>query len=113
MWKAVATGCLLGLTIVTGCTSPRRGEPMVGSLPTNSPDVVRGQQVFMTHCHQCHPGGEGGLAPAINDKPLPGFLIKFQVRKGIGAMPAFSSAEIVPEELSDLIAYLKALRRRG
>jgi len=27
------------------------------------------------------------------------FLIQFQVRNGIGAMPAFSSAEISPDEL--------------
>lgn len=35
----------------------------------------------------------------INNKPLPGFLIKFQVRNGLGAMPAFSKEHVSPEEL--------------
>jgi mono/diheme cytochrome c family protein len=109
MRTAVATSLLVLLT-VSGCSSPRRGEPIVGGAPPLDAQIVRGERVFMAHCHQCHPGGEGGLAPAINDKPLPGFLIKFQVRQGIGAMPAFSSEEIRPEELNDLVAYLKALR---
>jgi mono/diheme cytochrome c family protein len=67
----------------------------------------------MANCHQCHPGGEAGLGPAINDKPLPGFLIRLQVRNGLGAMPAFSAQEISPDDLDDLIAHLKALRQHG
>lgn len=69
--------------------------------------------MFMTHCNPCHPGGEAGLGPAINNKPLPGFLIKFQVRRGLGAMPSFSEHHIKDQELNDLIAYIKALRRHG
>jgi len=53
----------------------------------------------------------GSLAPAINNKPLPGFLMKFQVRHGIGAMPAFSKRELPPDELDAVVKYLKALRR--
>jgi mono/diheme cytochrome c family protein len=53
------------------------------------------------------------LGPAINDKPLPGFLVRLQVRSGLGAMPAFSEQDISPEELHDLVLYLKALRRHG
>jgi mono/diheme cytochrome c family protein len=37
-------------------------------------------------------------------------LIRFQVRHGLGAMPAFSEKEIGDRELDDLVAYLKALR---
>ena len=81
-----------------GC-SARRGEPFLGALRISEPGIARGQQVFYRDCHQCHPGGEAGLGPAINNKPLPGFLIKFQVRNGLGAMPAFSQNEISPEEL--------------
>jgi mono/diheme cytochrome c family protein len=113
MWRVVVPGVLLGLVAVAGCSSPRRGEPVAGGAEPGAPAVVRGERVFMTHCYQCHPGGEAGLAPAINNKPLPGFLIKFQVRQGIGAMPAFSSREIPSDELNDLVAYLRALRRHG
>jgi mono/diheme cytochrome c family protein len=67
----------------------------------------------MTSCHQCHPGGMAGLGPAINNKPLPGFLIKMQSRAGLGAMPGFSSSELSEEELDAVVAYLKALRKHG
>ncbi|MDC4226474.1 MAG: cytochrome c [Candidatus Manganitrophus sp.] len=57
------------------------------------------------------PEGEAGLGPALNNKPLPGWMIRFQVRHGLGAMPAFSEKEISDRELDDLvIAYLKAFR---
>ena len=61
----------------------------------------------MTSCHQCHPGGKAGLGPAINNKPLPGFMIKLQSRAGVGAMPGFSSSELSDEELNAIVAYLK------
>jgi mono/diheme cytochrome c family protein len=48
----------------------------------------------MINCHQCHPGGGGGLAPSINDKPLPEGLIKTQIRQGLGAMPAFTEKHL-------------------
>ena len=66
----------------------------------------------MAHCHQCHPGGAAGLAPSINDKPLPGFLMRFQVRHGLGAMPSFDEQVIPEPELDALIAYLLELRRQ-
>ena len=53
------------------------------------------------------------MGPALNDKPLPRFLIHLQVRNGLGTMPSFSPDEIDDGELHDLIAYLKALRRHG
>jgi mono/diheme cytochrome c family protein len=114
MAKGLLLSALLGLVLsAAGCGPARRGEPIIGAAAPDAPGAARGEQVFMAHCHQCHPGGEGGLAPALNDKPLPGFLIKFQVRNGIGAMPAFSESEIPPAELDALIAYLKLLRQRG
>jgi mono/diheme cytochrome c family protein len=61
--------------------------------------LIAGQQVFLTHCHQCHPGGEAGLGPALNNRPLPDFLTRMQVRGGIGVMPGFSEEEI--EEVRD------------
>jgi mono/diheme cytochrome c family protein len=69
-----------------------------------------GRRVFMNRCHQCHPGGEGGLGPAINNKPLPGFLIHFQIRHGLGAMPSFPPDKISEEEIHSVIAYLNSVR---
>ena len=107
---------VLTSAVASAACSARRGEPFYGPLPISSPEVANGQQVFMRECHQCHPGGEAGLGPAINNKPLPGFLMAFQVRQGFGAMPAFSENDISSEELDNLIRFLKELRnhrRRG
>lgn len=108
----VLTGLIAVTMLLTaGCGTARRGALYGGPLEIESPQVRKGQQVFMRHCHQCHPGGTAGVGPALNNKPLPGFLIKFQVRHGLGAMPAFSEEHISSEELDALVAYLKALRR--
>jgi mono/diheme cytochrome c family protein len=75
--------------------------------------IDRGALSFDRHCSACHPGGEAGLGPALNNKPLPGFLIRFQVRHGLGAMPKFPERLIPGPELDDLVHYVKALRRHG
>ena len=77
------------------------------------PATRQGRLVFHQHCHQCHPGGEGGLGPALNNKPAPVWLMKTQVRLGLGAMTGFGEKEIPPEELDDLMAYVIALRHSG
>jgi mono/diheme cytochrome c family protein len=94
-----------------GCGSVRRGEPFTGVREWKDPEIRRGEVQFATHCYQCHPGGEGGLGPGLNDKPAPGWLMKTQVRTGLGAMPSFPKEVISSEELDDLVAYLLAVRR--
>jgi mono/diheme cytochrome c family protein len=104
----------LGLiAFLTGCGSSKRGEPAAGPLDLASAQLIEGRKAFHHHCHECHPGGEAGLGPALNNKPLPGFLIRLQVRKGFGAMPGFSREHLSDRELDDLIAFLKKLRRSG
>jgi mono/diheme cytochrome c family protein len=112
MNRYVSISALILVVAVAAC-SARRGEPLYGPLRITSAAVENGQQVFMRECHQCHPGGEAGLGPSINDKPLPGFLMKLQVRRGIGAMPAFSQEEITPQELDNLVQFLKELRHHS
>jgi mono/diheme cytochrome c family protein len=103
--------CFLGLVaaslIVSGCQSARRGEPLTGHTLAQS---EQGRRVFFQNCHQCHPNGDAGLGPALNNKPAPRFLIKTQVRAGLGTMPSFSRDKLTPEELDQLVDYLKALR---
>jgi mono/diheme cytochrome c family protein len=98
--------------LLSSCGSARRGEPFTGPLLMSN-DALAGRQVFMANCHQCHPGGEAGLGPAINNKPLPKFLVQVQVRNGIGAMPAFSEQDITDDALDDLLIYLEGLRQHG
>jgi mono/diheme cytochrome c family protein len=103
--------CLFGLAVLAACHSERRGEPITGMVSLANDKLKRGRLVFMKQCHQCHPTGEGGLGPALNDKPAPRFLLKTQVRTGIGTMPAFGKEKISPEELDALVDYILALRR--
>jgi mono/diheme cytochrome c family protein len=62
----------------------------------------------MAHCQKCHPGGEGGLGPALNSNPAPQFIYRFQMRHGLGVMPAFKKDEISKRDLKDISKYLKA-----
>ena len=77
------------------------------------PMTIAGRRSLSNRMLRCHPKGEAGLGPAVNDKPLPAWLIRFQVRNGLGAMPSFAVRQISPAELDDLVAYLEALRTHG
>jgi len=103
--------CLLPFAFSLACSSSRREEPLSGPLPLSDPKLVAGRQIFMANCYECHPGGSAGLGPSLNDKPLPAFAIRTQVRKGFGAMPAFDDTKIPQPDLDNLVAYLQMLRQ--
>ena len=106
--------CLLllagGLLLASACGTARRGVPLVGDREIEDPVLLLGRQTFDANCQQCHPGGTSGIGPALNNKPLPGFAIRMQVRNGVGAMPSYTEKEISDEALEALVAYLKWLR---
>jgi mono/diheme cytochrome c family protein len=111
--KRLAALAAASLLAAAAACSARRGEPIAGPFTSSSGSVQRGERVFQQHCSKCHPGGEAGLGPGINDKPLPKFLMKIQVRRGLGAMPSFSDGRISDDELDDLVEFLVAYRRHG
>lgn len=102
---------------LAACNTARRSEPIAARpLAVNSERLVRGQAVFMLHCQKCHPGGEAGKGPSLNNIHLPGAALRFRIRDrafllGLGMMPAFKKDRISSAEMDDLVAYLKALRR--
>lgn len=111
---ALGLGLIL-LFLVSGCGSARRSEPLRGPL-TLQDQAQRGQVVFMQNCHKCHPGGEAGVGPSINNIPLTKGLLKFRVRSrafflGVGRMPSFKKHEISKQELNDLVHYIKILKK--
>ncbi len=97
--------------MLSGCGSARRSEPLKGAVAITDARVSHGRIVFMAACHRCHPGGEAGLGPALNDKPLPEFLIKTQIRTGLGAMPAFGRDRLSDADVDAVIRYMKAIRK--
>jgi mono/diheme cytochrome c family protein len=87
----------------------RRSEPVKqrNFVPANAA-IAHGEQVYMSWCHKCHPSGESGLGPSLNASPAPGFLKRFQVRHGLGVMPAFKSDHLSKKDLRDVVKFLKA-----
>lgn len=107
---ALVLGLLAALALA-GCAAKRRGEPVMGQPVASSASLERGRTAFEQHCYKCHTQGEGGMGPIINDKPLPRFLMRLQVRHGLGAMPAFPPERLSDEDLEAVLDYIVALRR--
>ena len=97
----------------SACAAEHRSAPVVGPFFPRNPVETRGERVFFTFCHQCHPGGSAGLGPALNDKPLPAFAMRTQIRAGAGAMPSFSDREIPDSDADAVVEYVVALREHG
>lgn len=113
--RSAATGlsalaAALLVPLVLACGPQRRSEPLQGPLLIRDSTVAIGERAFSRECHSCHPRGEAGVGPALNDKPLPEWAIRLQVRQGFGAMPPFPPDRLDDQELEAIIRYMKALR---
>jgi mono/diheme cytochrome c family protein len=102
---------LVVILAIAACGKTQRGEPKAPELRPQTAEVARGGQLFRKFCYQCHPNGAGGLGPAINDKPLPELAIRTQIRKGVGAMPAFDDSWLTDDEVASIAHYVHELRR--
>lgn len=101
------------LIVVTSACSARKGVPYSEPLALEEQELKNGQVLFNGHCNSCHPGGSSGLGPAINNKLLPKFLMRFQMRHGLGVMPAFKEEALTDEEVKNIAKYLVHLRKNG
>lgn len=108
--KPISAIILLIMSGLMSC-SPRKGVPYTEPLTEVNEEVQQGKILFNNYCSTCHPNGTAGLGPALNNKPLPGFAIRFQIRHGLGVMPAFDEEQISDEDSKKIVAYLKALRK--
>lgn len=88
----------------------RRPNTIPADRLQDNPRLAEGQRLFMQHCNQCHVGGAAGVGPSLNDKPLPPWAVRFQVRHGLGAMPAFPRRVIPDRQLEDVVTYVRYLR---
>jgi mono/diheme cytochrome c family protein len=108
--NSLAAVLFLLVFFLPACAS-RKSEPIQRENLVLQAEAAQGQQHFMRFCQKCHPGGQAGLGPSITAVPAPMFLKKFQVRHGLGVMPAFSKEVISRKELREIASYLKALKR--
>jgi mono/diheme cytochrome c family protein len=106
---AAALALVLALA-AAACGAQRRGEPSAPAVQPRTAVEQRGERLFHRFCYQCHPGGEAGLGPAINDKPLPALAIKTQIRRGVGAMPAFGPDMLTDPQVDAITEYVRLLR---
>lgn len=108
-----------GTLMVSGCAM---SEEMRRINETNQAEHVReagrstnltGEQLFIRSCNTCHPGGNKGFGPSLenvaehfaDDAKLRAFL-----RKGKGMMPAQTKDTINDQEMDELIAYVRNLK---
>lgn len=95
-----------------GCSSSKKEANTVKPLANMTKEVQEGKALFNKYCNSCHPGGDAGLGAPIVSTSVPGFAIQFQIRNGLGDMPAFSEEEISDEEVDKIVDYIQALRDR-
>lgn len=101
----------LVFAIAAGCGSQMNSPPFAGAPPKlDTAEKRRGEVVFMQNCNQCHPGGAGGLGPALNNKPPPAAAIKLVIRIGPGDMPSFGTADLSDDDVDAVAKYVVALR---
>jgi mono/diheme cytochrome c family protein len=110
MKNLIILSLLFLATILFTFCATRASEPIKGPMDIDTEELALGQKVFAAKCNKCHPGGEAGLGPAINDRPTPWFLYRFQIRNGLGAMPGFSKEVISEEEMDALIKFIHKQR---
>lgn len=107
---ALAAGCSAQAWLMGNAPAARRPNTIPAERLQDNPRLAEGERLFMQHCNQCHVGGAAGVGPSLNDKPLPPWAVRFQVRQGLGAMPAYSSGVLSDRELEDVITYVRYLR---
>lgn len=109
--KRMTMVAMSAAALLAACVDARRSEPLAGPFEPPSAALKQGEVLFDRNCSKCHPGGEAGLGPAINNKPLPKFLVHTQVRVGMGTMPAFKPDELPESDVKLILDYLEALRK--
>jgi mono/diheme cytochrome c family protein len=107
-----ADGLLIAaaVALVAACGPQRRGALVGRPVVPDTAAERRGERLFFRHCSRCHPGGEAGLGPALNDKPLPEGAVETQIRAGVGSMPAFPDRVLDDEQVSAIADYVTELR---
>lgn len=100
------------MVVCLSCSISKKEAYTVKPLAITTQEVEEGKVLFHKYCNSCHPSGTAGLGAPIVTTSIPGFAIQFQIRNGLGEMPAFSEEQISDEEVDKIVDYIKALRDR-
>lgn len=104
----VSLWAFLGLS---SCSAPK-ALPTAETVSMPTEELENGRVLFNQNCATCHPEGMSGLGPAIINKPLPKFLIRFQIRNGMGVMPKFDEDVLTDKQVEHIAEYLVYLRKK-
>jgi mono/diheme cytochrome c family protein len=99
---------LIVLVALGACTRPRVEPPV--AMAEATAEAPHGRMLFQRYCYKCHPDGAAGLGPALNNKLLPQFAIRTQIRKGLGAMPAFGPHVLSDADVAAIAQFVHDLR---
>ncbi len=115
MLKHLALAATLAGSVASGWLAPAVQKGKAAG------DAAKGKELFAQTCAPCHSASSKatnvgpGLKGLFKEKKMPATgrpvsvaLVKSQIQKGGGGMPAFGS-KYSAQELTDLIAYLRAL----
>jgi cytochrome c2 len=107
---------ICSLTYFSSCSSRRVKKDMT-SINQLDPQIADGRLVFKNKCQKCHPNGEAGVGPSLNDKKLPSVIVRARIRSRAtflwtGRMPSFDKHEISKMELDALMVYLKHMEKK-
>ena len=105
------SGLLLFLIMLSSCSAPKI-RPKAESFRLPTAELENGLVLFNEYCASCHPGGMSGVGPAIINKPLPAPLIRFQIRNGVGLMPAFDEEKLSDKQVENIADYIVYLREK-
>ncbi|MDQ3047394.1 MAG: cytochrome c [Bacteroidota bacterium] len=97
--------------------SARRVKKDMSAAQSEDPRIMEGRLIFKNQCQKCHPNGESGVGPPLNNINLPNFVIRAKVRSRAlllwaGRMPSFDKHEISNKEMKSLLAYLKDMKKK-
>jgi len=73
---------------------------------------LTGEQIFIRTCNTCHPGGQAGMGPTLENmaKDFPNDAgLKAYIRHGKGIMPGQPKDVLNEQEMDNLIGYLRGL----
>lgn len=109
-----STLIILSIIVLTSCSARRVNKDMSS---TNNPLIEEGRLIFKYHCQKCHPNGESGVGPPINNIKLPGFLTRARIRSRAfllwtGRMPEFKKDEISKKDMKALMAYINDMKKK-
>lgn len=104
--KRMLVASVLPFALLAACTQAQKQESQQeGSWDSR---WASGKELYEKVCGRCH-SPEVGVGTAIQGRELPASYVKFIVRNGFNAMPAFPASYIDDQSLDEVAKYISSL----